>query len=86
MYEPVRRDDEDMRVYGQVFAVAAADVEPNGSSGEALEETLYDRPGLRVVNQLECWIGVYSGFAGLWKMVVAITLYLVDEKCDAICW
>lgn len=42
----IGRDDEDITVYGQVFAIAAADVQSNGPWREGREEGFYYGPGL----------------------------------------
>lgn len=46
-HEPIGSEDEDVRIDGQILAVAAANVESNGSDGELLKKTLDDGPRLQ---------------------------------------
>lgn len=46
LYVPVRANDEDITVHGQIFAIATADVQAYGAGLEPLEESLNDGPWL----------------------------------------
>lgn len=68
---PVRREHVQRRVDGDVFAVAAADVEPDAAGGEGREELLDEGPGLvarRAEVRRDGFVdGVHVGlFVGRW--------------------
>lgn len=45
-YVPIGRNDKDVTVHGQVFAIATADVETDRAGCQSLQKTFNDRPRL----------------------------------------
>lgn len=70
---PIRGDDEDVWVDSQVFPIAAANVEPNGTAGKLLEEALNNGPRLLILS-------AFADDGHLQAKALPCTVWMRNEK------
>ena len=83
---PVWANDKDITIHRQIFAIATSDVQTNGARFETFEEALDDWP--RLLQKHRNYQHDFRFFPSLLdsrQRPTNHTLYLVSEKCDAIC-